>query len=39
VLLARKEDAQARALEAEQQASKYEQPQGAAKADVAGGAQ
>jgi hypothetical protein len=39
VLLARKEDAQARALEAEQQASKYEQPQGAAKADGSAGAQ
>jgi len=34
VLLARKEAAQARALEAQQRASKYQQPQGAAKANA-----
>lgn len=39
VLLARKEDAQARALQAQQQASKYDQPQGAAKTDEGGDAQ
>lgn len=39
LLLARKEDAQTRALEAEQRASKYQQPQGAAKIGVAPNAQ